>query len=182
MKKRIALALIAVMTASLAACGNSASAAAAQNTGADLSDKPACCQTDSGTAAQIANPWTDFDTLADAAAQAGFRFTVPDTAAGCPQSAYRLLAEESLLEVQYESGEDSVILRKAPGSGDISGDSTVYSETTSAEIGGHTVTMQGDNGRILLATWEADGSTYAIGCRGSGLSAEDAAALIEEIA
>jgi len=55
-----------------------------------------------------------------------------------------------------------VILRKAAGSEDISGDYNVYGETKSVGVGDRDVTMKGNGGTVSLALWTEEGYTYAV--------------------
>lgn len=71
---------------------------------------------------QIPNPFAEYETLADAARAAGFTITVPDAANGSDRQVFQAIQGE-LLEVIYRRGGDETArIRKAPGTGDISGD------------------------------------------------------------
>lgn len=79
--------------------------------------------------------------------------------------------DDGMLELFY-TGVDgsSVSIRKAEGSGDISGDYSEYAETGTLDAAGTQVTVKGDGSGISLALWSADGYTYAIGAHDGGLT------------
>ena len=131
---------------------------------------------------EIPNPYTDCDTLADAARKAGFDLTVPNAVNGATDQLYRVMTlDGKMLEVIYQSGEDETArIRKAPGTEDISGDFNEYAQTDKVVIGGAEVTMRGSNDMVCLATWTVDGYTYAVSVA-NGVSSDGMAALISEI-
>lgn len=76
-----------------------------------------------------------------------------------------------MLELFYTGADgSSVSIRKAEGSGDISGDYSEYAETGTLDAAGTQVTVKGDGSGISLALWSADGYTYAIGAHDGGLT------------
>ena len=131
---------------------------------------------------EIPNPYTDCDTLADAAREAGFDFTVPEAINGTADRLYRVMTlDGKMLEVIYHSGDDETArIRKAPGAGDISGDFNEYAQTYTVTVGEIEVTMRGNDGMVCLATWTIDGYTYSVSVD-SGVSSDDMAALVSEI-
>ena len=77
----------------------------------------ACGSTDSDDSDIIGmpNPFTDFDTLAEAEAQTGFDITLPDAIGSSNNKIYRAMNDE-MLEVVYVNGEDETgRIRKARG-------------------------------------------------------------------
>lgn len=71
---------------------------------------------------QIPDPFAEYETLADAARAAGFALTVPDAANGSDRQVFQAIQNE-LLEVIYRrGGNETARIRKAFGTGDISGD------------------------------------------------------------
>ena len=61
------------------------------------------------------NPFTDFDTLAEAEKQTGFYITLPDAIGSSNNKIYRAMNDE-MLEVVYVNGEDETgRVRKAHG-------------------------------------------------------------------
>ena len=161
------LACSALLAVSLAACSQPAASDAASTAGSASSSA-------TSDTAQIPNPWTGCTTLADAAALTGYDFTVPDSVDGYPDVTIAVLESEQLTEVQYSSGNARLCLRKAPGSDDISGDFNQYAESS--------VTLQGNDGQVQLATWLDGDYTYSIGIYredGTGLTADEMTALVK---
>ena len=126
---------------------------------------------------QIANPWTDYDTIQDAAQKTGFKLSVPDSISGYKQELVQVLDDE-LIQVIYQNESDakkSIYVRKSKGSGDISGDYNLYNDSFKITVGEYEVTEKGNNGQIMQAVWTYEGYTYSVGCPGMD------AAQLEEI-
>ena len=169
------LACSALLAVSLAACSQPAASDAASTAGSASSSA-------TSDTAQIPNPWTDCTTLADAAALTGYDFTVPDSVDGYPDVTIAVLESEQLTEVQYSSGNARLCLRKAPGSDDISGDYNQYAESNAVDVDGRSVTLQGNDGQVQLATWLDRDYTYSIGIYredGTGLTADEMTGLVK---
>ena len=113
---------------------------------------------------QLPNPWLETATLEEAAAAAGFTLEVPDTLSGYPEKSFQVLPSDDspLLEVLYRNGKDRVIIRKAPGNEEISGDYTAYGQHVVNTVNGRAVTLRGDQNGFALATWTGDGYTYSV--------------------
>lgn len=136
-----------------------------------------------GGDAQIPNPFITCDTLAQAAELAGFDFSAPNTVDGYAYKEISAiekelaqvtyfnsdeldgLTDEQLNEVDWEnvdfSGHDLVI-RKAAGTEDISGDYNEYPEIYNVTVNEKEVTMKGTDGKVNVAVWNTDGYSYAI--------------------
>lgn len=184
-QKITAMALAVLMLASLAACGDAKgdTPITPDSTVTEPSDAAVTPSADDagliGDNTQIPNPWTDCDTVKDAASAADFDLTAPAAIAGEAQSAWRVMTgDQTIFEVRYGDG---VILRKAAGTGDISGDFSDYSESQEIETGGVTVTARGNGGAVHCAVWEAGGSTFSL-TSDDGLTADEVAAIVAEIA
>ena len=165
MKKIVSMALALALVLALAACG------AVTTLPADV---------------EIPNPWEEVDTIDAAKAILGFGLTAPESVAGLPQSAIRVLNDsEKLLEVYYGGGEDSAdraTLRKAPATTeDISGDYTDYAKTETVTVGELTVTEKGDGENVFSAAWTSGEYSYAFFST-VGVSADALAELIAAIA
>lgn len=114
------------------------------------------------------NPFTDCADLGEAAQMVGFSLSVPSTPGWVA-----VMEDSGMIQADYENG---MYIRKASGSGDISGD---YNEYTQVEtVDG--VTIKGENGGFSLAIWEKDGYTYAVGVS-EALSQTDMLALVAEV-
>ncbi len=162
MRKLIALALCAVAALSLAACG-------------EKKEEPAVTGN-----IQIANPFVDYDSLEEAAKAAGFGMDAPARVEGFDETLIQLMSGK-MLQVIYSSGDDRLLVRKAAGSDDISGDYNSYSREQTLTLDGRTVTLRGDGDTVSVATWTDGGYTYAVDAD-TPMSVEVITALIAQIA
>lgn len=148
-----------------------------------MTDGAICLDTDPlnrGGSMQIPNPFAAYETLADAARAAGFEAAVPAALNGSDNRIFRAV-ENDLLEVIYRKGEDETArIRKAMGTGDISGDYRTYAQVDTAMVNGISVTLKGDSGKLYLAVWTSDGYAYSV-CVESGISSPDMTRLISGI-
>lgn len=113
-------------------------------------------------AVQIPNPFVDCDTLADAAALAGFDIIVPDSVDGYEERAITAM-ENDMIQVQYFHGDDEICIRKATGEEECSGDYNAYSEEKTVTVGDREITLRGNNGKVMVAVWTEGGYSYSIG-------------------
>lgn len=145
MKKLFAMALCALTALSFTACG--AGRAAGRN-----ADVP-------GT--QIANPFADYASLEEAVIDAGFPLSAPNRIDGYGEPQVQLMSGK-MLQLIFRSDDERLIIRKAAGSEDISGDYDSYPETKTARINGADVTLKGADGKIGTAIWSVNGFSYAV--------------------
>lgn len=133
-----------------------------------------------GENTQIANPWKDCETIDDAADIAGFSIDSPQSIDGYPNTVIQAVDNE-MIQIIYTSDteEQSINIRKGLGSDDISGDYNVYSESGSVTVGECDVTLKGNDGKIMLATWTSGTYTYAINT--PGISQEEMILLIQQV-
>lgn len=118
---------------------------------------------------QLADPYTEVETLDEACEMTGFTFAVPEAGEEYPDTVIRVL-EDYMIEVIYvndanetEEGLDEAYrIRKAEGSEDISGDYNEYSFSKTIELDGYGVNIKGNGNNCYVATWQKDGYTYAI--------------------
>ena len=173
MKKFIAIILSAALALSLAAC--STAEKQPELIGGDTANP--------SETVTIANPFTDYETLADAIAAAGFDITAPDHIDGYADQSFRVMDAdgETMIELIYESGdENEVRIRKAPGSEDISGDYNEYDQEQTLTVGDRDVTVKGNDDAFNLAVWTDNGYTYSVYVS-TGLTGDAFAALIADI-
>lgn len=143
---------------------------------------------------QMANPFTEYNTIEEAEAAAGFSIDVPDVIETFDNRTIRVMvgnggvgSDGSMIEVIYypasqeagqvtsaSSSEDSALaesneirVRKMAGSGDASGDYTDYS-LNKLDVDGTEVTIGSTDGIVALATWERNGFSYSIGAYTEG--------------
>lgn len=136
-------------------------------------------KTDSST--QIANPFQDCTSLAEAQKLTGFAFQVPDTIDGYADRTISVM-DNSMTQVVYTNQKDqSILLRKAAGSEDISGDYNTYAQNSTIQVKGSAVTLKGNDSKVFVAVWTQNGYTFAIDSD-AGLSAAQITALVQAMA
>lgn len=101
---------------------------------------------------QVLNPFVDCASLKEAEKIAGFALAVPKT----PDAVQAV--EKDMIQALYGEDGSDMVIRKAAGSGDISGDYSEYAQVKTVDG----VTLKGKNGTFSLAIWERDGYTYSI--------------------
>ena len=127
-------------------------------------DEPEAAPEES-TVVGMANPWTEYDNLADAEKAAGFAFPQPEWDVSYDTVSYRAMV--GVIEIIYtqDDGQD-MILRKGADETDISGDYGDYHFTETQD--GITVMGEADTADTdklcKSAIWVADGHFYAIWC------------------
>ena len=121
---------------------------------------------------QIANPWSEVDSISEAKAITGFDFTVPESIDGKSQSLVQVMNDE-LIEVRFG---DDIIVRKSKGSEDNSGSFNSYD--TVKEEGNLTVKGNGDTYNVAI--WTSDGYSYSI-TSSNGLSLDAVTDVVNSI-
>lgn len=132
---------------------------------------------------QIANPWDDAASMEDAKKTLGFDIAVPESINGCSDKAIRVMAgdDAKILEIVFsDSNGKQAVVRKAPGSGDISDDYNNYAKIESLPSGRLTITAKGGYNTVNLAVWENNGYTYSVYVN-TGISSDAMAKLAAEI-
>lgn len=197
MKKLCAFALSMAVVLSLSACGGKGGGGAnsGQVTGGGSGDAGSAGDSaqlrviggdpsawgPAGDNVQIPNPFVDCSSLADAAAAAGFGLTAPEQAGDNPMRGIQVMSmDPKLIQIFYGDEDNEVRVRKAAGSDDISGDYNVYSQISSVEVDGVSVTEKGEDGMVMVAVWSDGGYTYAV-LSNAGMGAGDVAALVQGI-
>ena len=116
---------------------------------------------------QIPSPFQPCDSLDDAEEMAGFDLTLPKTADMLEA------IENKMIQAFYGEDGTDMLIRKALGSEDISGDYNEYAQTKTVDG----VTLKGADGQFSLAMWTNGEYTYSISV-GSALSQTDMMALV----
>ncbi len=130
--------------------GNTRMKSAVTETGA----APEAASSDAPMGMQIANPWSDFNTLEEAEADADVELTLPESYQHFDHRIYRAMHGE-MIEVIYQDadGQEGFRIRKSHDVGDISGDYTSYAQEKTLTSGGRSVTIRGNGDTISVATW-----------------------------
>ncbi|MGN1250238.1 MAG: hypothetical protein ACI4XW_09160 [Candidatus Spyradocola sp.] len=120
-----------------------------------------CAKEAPGENVQIPSPVVDCATLEEAAELAGFTLEAPGLPAGYDDAAISVISD-SMIQLIYRSGEGrEMVLRKAQGEGDVSGNYTVYEQERALDVDGVAVTLRGDADAANLALWTRDGFAYS---------------------
>ena len=177
MKKFACLSLLLVLTALLGSCGLYAA-------------KPAeTLEVQAVTVAppttQIANPWQDYESLAEAMEAAGYPYELPEVIAECKAEVFRVMNGE-LLEVRYTLGDATLTLRwSAEEDADISGVYADFTETTIADYAdGSTSHFRAEDGAELILfhfTGRGSWSLYAPAGFPEGIAAVFTEVILERI-
>ena len=116
------------------------------------------------------NPWTDCKNLNEAEDNVGFSITVPEKIDGYTRTMIQTLDDQS---------DSTILIRKGIGSDDISGDYNTYNEKTQLDINKNQIMEQGNDGKVMLATWTDAGYTYSVST--PGLSESEMENIIHQI-
>ena len=136
----------------------------------------------------IPNPWTETDTLEEAIWISGVDVRLPGEEK-LPQK-MELLRYQALpgtIEADYSNGEEELMIRASLDEEGyiLSGDYNTYSREWEEEIGGLRVDCLGDGKHINVAMFRLDDTAYALtmacGREGFGLTAEELAAIVEDM-
>lgn len=147
-----------------------------------ISDMISSVNSDAGIGGDdgIPNPFIDCATMADAQKTAGFTITVPaKMPEGYVQDLIQAVKNE-MVQVFYKNGEEEILIRKAKGSEDISGDYNEYKENNTITVGNLKVFTRGNDGKVNTTTWVDGEYTYSITAN-LGETGLDAAAINDMI-
>lgn len=99
----------------------------------------------------IGNPWSDWASMEEAEAAAGFSFDLPEVIAGSyTASSFRTLNNE-LIEIIYRDSDYEICVRKQKGEGqDISGDYNQYDTCTEETFDGGTISYYCNSSNNLV--------------------------------
>lgn len=117
-------------------------------------------KTEDGDSAQIPNPLTGHESLAELAKAVGFDIKAPTVPAGYTAAAYIDISSE-LAEVFYENGSDTLLYRVSKGEGDNSGDYNTYPTNKTVNVNGVSVEMRG-NDKVNVAVWSNGGFAHSV--------------------
>ena len=146
---------------------------------------PEAASSDAPMSMQIANPWSEFDSLEEAEADAGVEITLPESYQGFNHRIYRSMHRQ-MIEVIYQDadGREGFRIRKSRDFGDISGDYTRYDQEKTLEIGDRFVETRGNGDEISVARWGnlSLNLSYAICAAGDQhFTEDDIRSLVEDI-
>lgn len=142
MKRMLLLLLCAAAALSLTACGKS---------GGEKSEE-----------AQIANPIVEYETLAEAEKAVGFTMTAPETFNRFADRTVQVIGGKLLQLTYLNDHGQRLILRKAVGDEDISGDYNQYPQNSMMEWDNGGATFKGEDDMFSVAAWTADGFAFSM--------------------
>ena len=96
----------------------------------------------------IANPFVDCQTMEAAAEVAGFEYRTPEQVDVCSENKIQAVDQE-MIQVIYSADENQILIRKAPGTRNISGDYNNYQKEETITVDEMQVTLKG------TFVWEA---------------------------
>lgn len=150
MKKFIAITLCVVMAISFAACSNNS----------ESKDTPQ--KQSLGNDIEIPSPFVDCKTMEEAEKIAGFTVTIPEKMPEGYEQKLIQAVENDMVQVFYENGENEILIRKAKGNQDISGNYNEYKESKIITVDSVTVSTRGNDGKVNLSTWINGEFSFAI--------------------
>jgi hypothetical protein len=134
----------------------------------------------SGTSSLLTNALVSYLSVDEAKASLGFSPKTPTYLPSGYDLKYIYVISSSVLEIDYSYGSYILAFRSSVGSGDISGDSTTYSSTSTITVGSVTVTTKSNGSGIGLALWTSGDLAYSL-VSGQGISTTDLTLLITSL-
>lgn len=89
----------------------------------------------------IANPFVDCQTMEAAAEVAGFEYRTPEQVEVCSENKIQAVDQE-MIQVIYSADENQILIRKAPGTRNISGDYNNYQKEETITVDEMQVTLK----------------------------------------
>lgn len=135
------------------------------------------------TQVAAANSDQGVSSLSEAASIAGFSLSVPEADASYPNQVVNVV-NQSTIQVDYTTSDGSdteYTVRKAKGSSDISGDYNSYANSEQRTVNGATVTLKGNGDTWSVATWSANGYTYAVNAENHPMSEDWILEIISDV-
>ena len=152
----------AAETAAAEEAGTETAAEAVTQAGAEAAAEAATEEEPEETGTQIPNPYVDYETLEEACEAAGVSLRLPDSIEGYERIDYQAI-DGQMINVIYTAADGSMLLiRKAKGSEDISGDYNEYEHNSEQTINDIDVQVRGDGDTLSAAVWYDKGEAYSV--------------------
>ncbi len=120
---------------------------------------------------QIPNPFTEYETVAEAQKALSFQAAVPSyVPAGYELSSVSVMSND-FLQLMYQKGEQEITYRTAKGTDDVSGDYNVYQNVKTVQVGTVQVTLR-EGEESSGAIWTDGTNTFSLFAR-PGISGDD---------
>ena len=152
----------AAETAAAEEAGTETAAEAVTQAGAEAAAEAATEEEPEETGTQIPNPYVDYESLEEACEAAGVSLRLPDSIEGYERIDYQAI-DGQMVNVIYTAADGSMLLiRKAKGSEDISGDYNEYEHNSEQTINDIDVQVRGDGDTLSAAVWYDNGEAYSM--------------------
>ena len=152
----------AAETAAAEEAGTETAAEAVTQAGAEAAAETATEEEPEETGTQIPNPYVDYETLEEACEAAGVSLRLPESIEGYERIDYQAIDGE-MVNVIYTAADGSMLLiRKAKGNEDISGDYNEYENNSEQTINDIDVQVRGNGYTLSTAVWYDNGEAYAL--------------------
>ena len=152
----------AAETAAAEEAGTETAAEAVTQAGREAAAEAATEKEPEETGTQIENPYVDYETLEEACEAAGVSLLLPDSIEGYERVDYQAI-DGQMVNVIYTAADGSMLLiRKAKGSEDISGDYNEYEHNSEQTINDIDVQVRGDGDTLSAAVWYDNGEAYSM--------------------
>ena len=131
-------------------------------TGCSSTTQPSETTVDTSPILQLANPWTEYLSLAEAEVACGLVFPMPEIIAESYVTESFRVMDGQLLEVKYRDGDFPVTVRMQAGEGqDLSGVYGEFENIQTFETDGASITVRYINGGIVQLI-SKDGYSYSL--------------------
>ena len=113
----------------------------------------------------------------------GFTMRIPEGKAPYTEKTISVIGED-MIEVNYSKEDPFAVgysIRKGRAEGDISGDSTEYTETKEVNFEGRKLTLKGEAGTYSLALWEENGFSYAVKAQEKPMTEEEILEIVKAV-
>ena len=114
-----------------------------------------------GNRAMVPNPFVSVDSVELAAEGAGFVFYCPSEVEGYSKKDISYI-KNKLIQVVFRDGNKSILLRKAKGTDDISGDYNKYNNIDNQQVKAYSVTMKGRGDGYYVSSWSYGCFSFAV--------------------
>ena len=152
----------AAETAAAEEAGTETAAEAVTQAGAEAAAEAATEEEPEETGTQIPNPYVDYETLEEACEAAGVSLRLPDSIEGYERIDYQAI-DGQMVNVIYTAADGSMLLiRKAKGSEDISGDYNEYEHNSEQTINDIDVQVRDNGDTLSAAVWSDNGEAYSM--------------------
>ncbi len=149
-------------TETAAEADSETAAEAVTQAGAEAAAEAATEEEPEETGTQIPNPYVDYETLEETCEAAGVSLLLPDSIEGYERVDYQAI-DGQMVNVIYTAADGSMLLiRKAKGSEDISGDYNEYEHNSEQTINDIDVQVRGNGDTLSAAVWYDNGEAYSM--------------------